>query len=109
MQHMKWTFSQKSKTKKHSKTQVDEKSCLFMMLFIILFVSISPMHVRWLLLYIIKDDSNEGLWNSLFNVMKDCGTAYLIRDWSWTNGKMKLVTHLCLFTTLLGSLSQEVL
>ena len=64
---MKWTFSQKSKTKKHSKTQVDEKSCLFMMLFIILFISISPMHVRRLLLYIIKDDSNEGLWDSLFN------------------------------------------
>ena len=37
------------------------------MLLIISFFSISPMHVRWRLPYIIKDDSSEGLENSLTN------------------------------------------
>ena len=43
---MKWTFSQKKtskKTKKYSKTQLDEKTCLFMMLLIISFFSVSQM------------------------------------------------------------------
>ena len=58
---MKWTFSQKNKTKIHSKTQLDEKNCLFMVLLIISFFSISTMHVRQRLPYIIKDDSSEVL------------------------------------------------
>ena len=37
------------------------------MLLIISFFSISPMHVRRRLPYIIKDDSSEGLQNSLTN------------------------------------------
>ena len=63
-QRMKWTFSQK---KKKSKTQPDKKTYLFMMLLIISFFSIYPMHVRRRLLYIIKDDSSKGLQNSLTN------------------------------------------
>ena len=47
--------------KKHSKTQLDEKTYLFMMLLAISFFSIFPMHVRRRLSYIIKDDSSEGL------------------------------------------------
>ena len=63
---MKWTFSQKKKKKnkekkKDSKAQLNEKTCLFMMLLIISFYSISPTHIRRRLLYIIKDDSSEGL------------------------------------------------
>ena len=61
---MKWTFSQKKKKKrkeKDSKAQLNEKTFLFMMLLIISFYSISPMHIRRRLLYIIKDDSSEGL------------------------------------------------
>ena len=63
-QRMKWTFSQK---KKKSKTQLDKKTYLFMMLLIISFFCIYPMHVRRRLLYIIKDDSSKGLQNSLTN------------------------------------------
>ena len=56
------------KNKKKSKTQLDEKTCLFMMLLIISLFSISPMHVRRGLPYIIKDDnSSEGLQNRLTN------------------------------------------
>ena len=59
---MKWTFSQKNKTKKHFKTQLDKKkTCLFLMLLIISFFSISPVHVRERFSYIIKDNSSEGL------------------------------------------------
>ena len=48
-------FSEKQNKKYHSKTQLDEKKpYLFMMFFITSFFSISPLHVRWLLLYIIK-------------------------------------------------------
>ena len=54
---MKWTFSQKNKARKHSKTHLYEKTSLFMMLLIISFFSISPMYVRWHLLYILKDDT----------------------------------------------------
>ena len=54
---------------------------LFMMFFITSFFSISPLHVRWLLPYIIKNNSsstnNEGL------ILDQC------------NGKIKLITHLC--------------
>ena len=39
----------------------DEKTCLFMMLLIISFFSTSSIHARWRLVYIIKDDSSEGL------------------------------------------------
>ena len=38
-----------------------KKTFLLMMLLIISFFSISPMHVRWRLPSIIKDDSSEGL------------------------------------------------
>ena len=50
------------------------------MFFITSFFSISPLHVRWLLPYIIKNNSsstNEGL------ILDQC------------NGKIKLITHLC--------------
>ena len=51
-------FSQKqNKKKQHSKTQLHEKKTyLFMMFFITSFFSISPLHVRWLLPYIIKNN-----------------------------------------------------
>ena len=53
-------FSQNEK-KKHSKSQIDEKKTyLLMMLFITSFFSISPLHFKWLLPYIIKSDSSEG-------------------------------------------------
>ena len=57
-----------------------KKTYLFMMFFITSFFSISPLHVRWLLPYIIKNNSsstNEGL------ILDQC------------NGKIKLITHLC--------------
>ena len=55
-------FSQKQNKKCHSKTQlVVKKTYLFMMFFITLFFSISPLHVRWLLPYIIKNNSSVGL------------------------------------------------
>ena len=47
----------KRKKKKHSKTRLDEKTCLFMMLLIIWFFYISLMYVRRRLPYIIKDSS----------------------------------------------------
>ena len=47
--------------KEKSKTQLDEKTCLFMMLLIISFLSVSPMHVRRRLSYVRKDDSSERL------------------------------------------------
>ena len=52
----------KNKPKKfHSKTQLDEKILtFFMMFFIILFFSISTLHIMRHLLYIIKDDCSEG-------------------------------------------------
>ena len=84
-QRMKWTFSQKKKKK--SKTQPDKKTYLFMMLLIISFFSIYPMHVRWRLLYIIKDDSSKGLQNSLTNEVlildqwKNCVSYSLIFIW----------------------------
>ena len=46
-------FLKKKKKKKHSKTRLDEKTCLFMMLLIVSFSCISPMHVRRHLPYII--------------------------------------------------------
>ena len=49
-------FSKKKK-KKHSKTRLDEKTCLFMMLLIISFFSMSLMYVRQRVPYIIKDSS----------------------------------------------------
>ena len=48
-------LSQKQNKKYHTKTQLDEKKTyLFMMFFITSFSSISPLHVSWLLPYIIK-------------------------------------------------------
>ena len=57
-----------------------------MMFFITSFFSISPLHVRWLLPYIIKNNSSEGLSSSTTNhspCLDQC------------NGKIKLITHLC--------------
>ena len=80
-------FSQKQNKKHHSKTQLDEKKTyLLMMFFITSFFSISPLHVKWLLPYIIKNNSSEGLSSSTTNhspCLDQC------------NGKIKLITHLC--------------
>ena len=77
----------KTKQKVHSKTQLDEKKTyLFMMFFITSFFSIFPLHLRWLLPYIIKNNSSQGLWSSATNqglILDQC------------NGKVKLMTHLC--------------
>ena len=56
------------------------------MFFITSFFSISPLHVRWLLPYIIKNNSSERLSSSTSNrspCLDQC------------NGKFKLITHLC--------------
>ena len=45
----------------HSQTQLDKKTYLFMMFFITSLFSISPLHVRSLLPYIIKNNCSEGL------------------------------------------------
>ena len=63
-----------------------KKTYLFMMFFITSFFSISPRQVRWLLPYIIKNNSSDGLQSSSTNVG-------LILD--QCNGKSKLITHLC--------------
>ena len=68
----------KAKQKNHSKTQLDAKTWLFMILLIISFFSISPLHVSGSVLpYKIKDDSR-----------KDFKTEGLILD-QWK------ITHLC--------------
>ena len=57
-----------------------------MMFFITSFFSIFPLHVRWHLPYIIKNNSSEGLSSSTTNhspCLDQC------------NGKIKLITHLC--------------
>ena len=57
-----------------------------MMFFMISFFSIFPLHVRWHLPYIIKNNSSEGLSSSTTNhspCLDQC------------NGKIKLITHLC--------------
>ena len=57
-----------------------------MMFFITSFFSISPLHVRWHLPYIIKNNSSEGLSSSTTNhspCLDQC------------NGEIKLITHLC--------------
>ena len=56
-------FSKIKQNKNRSKTQLYEKTCLFMMFFIISFFSFSPLHVRRHLPYII----NKQFWNSLTN------------------------------------------
>ena len=79
-------FSQKQYKKYHSKTQLDEKKLTFSRCS--LSPRFSPLHVRWLLPYIIKNNSsstnNEGL------ILDQC------------NGKIKLITvyavHLELIT-----------
>ena len=80
-------FSQKQNKKYHSKTQLyEKKTCLFMMCFITSFFSISPLRVGWLLPYIIKNNSSEGLSSSTTNhspCLDQC------------NGKIKLISHLC--------------
>ena len=80
-------FSQKQNKKYHSKTQLDEKKTyLFMMFLITSFFPISPLRARWLLLYIIKNNSSEGLSSSTTNhspCLDQC------------NGKIKLIAHLC--------------
>ena len=63
-----------------------KKTYLFMMFFITLFFSISPLHARWLLPYVIKNNSSEGISSSTTNhstCLDQC------------NGKIKLITHLC--------------
>ena len=52
-----WSGHFLKRKKKHSKTRLDEKTCLFMMLLIIWFFYISLMYVRQRLPYIIKDSS----------------------------------------------------
>ena len=52
-------FSKIKQNKNRSKTQLYEKSCLFMMSFIISFFSFSPLHVRRYLSCIIKDNTSE--------------------------------------------------
>ena len=61
-----------------------ENTCLFMILLIILFLSISQMHLRQRLPYIIKDDSIEGLQNSLTNerlTLDQWKNVYLFRTY----------------------------
>ena len=78
-------FSQKQNKKYHSKTQLDEKKTyLFMMFFITSFFSISPLHVKWLLPYVIKNNSIEGVSSSTTNhspCLDQC------------NGKIKLLIY----------------
>ena len=47
--------------KYHSQTQLDKKTYLFMMFFLTSLFSISPLHVRSLLPYTIKNNCSEGL------------------------------------------------
>ena len=57
-------FSKTKQNKNRSKTQLYEnKTCLFMMFFIILFFSFSPLHVWRHLPYIL----NKQFWNNLTN------------------------------------------
>ena len=63
-----------------------KKTYLFMMFFITSFFFIPPLHVRWLLPYMIKNNSREGLSSSTTNhspCLDQC------------NWKIKLITHLC--------------
>ena len=53
-------FSKIKQNKNRSNTQLYEKTCLFMMFFIISLFSFSPLHVRRHLPYIIKDDTSES-------------------------------------------------
>ena len=53
-------FSKIKQNKNRSKTQLYEKTCLFMMFFIISFFSLSPLHVRRHLSCIIKDNTSES-------------------------------------------------
>ena len=54
-------FSQKQNKKSVAKLNYMKQTCLFMMLFIISIFSISPLHVRPRLPYIIKGDNRESL------------------------------------------------
>ena len=60
-------FSQKQNKKTILKLSLMKKNCLFMILFIILFCSTSPLHVKRRLPYIIKGNSSEGFQNRLMN------------------------------------------
>ena len=87
-------FSQKQNKKCHAITQLDEyKLNLFMMFCMTSFFSISPLHVRWPLPYIMKNNKSKGLSSSSNN-------EGLILDQS--NGKIKLMliyaVHLVLIT-----------
>ena len=53
-------FSKTKQKKAVLKLSYMKKCCVFMMFFIILFFSISPLHARPRLPYIIKDHSSEG-------------------------------------------------
>ena len=73
-------FSQKQNEKYHSKTQLDEKKpYLFMMFFLTSFFSISPLHVRRFLPYLIKKA-----------VVEDFKAAQSIIAPAWTNVMEKL-------------------
>ena len=91
--HRKWGCFLKNKTEDTilKLSWMKKKTCLFMMCFIILFFSISPLHVRWLLSYIVKNNSSKGLSSSTTNhspFLDQC------------NRKINLITHLCcLFRT----------
>ena len=56
------------------------------MCFIASFFSTSPLHVSWLLPYIIKNNTSEGLSSSTTNYTPCLDQC---------NGKIKLITHLC--------------
>ena len=76
-----------------------KKPCLFM--FLRISFPLSSLHIRRRLPYIIKDDSSEVD----FRPAKPIQWGLIL-----INGKIKLITHLCcLFSTILGSLSQEML
>ena len=77
-------FSQKQNKKYHSKTQLDEKKLTFSRCS--LSPRFSPLHARWLLPYIIKNNSSAELQSSSTN-------EELILD--KCNGKIKLIAHLC--------------
>ena len=53
-------FSKIKQNKNRLKTQLYEKTCFFMMFFIILFFSFPPLDVRRHFSYIIKDDTSES-------------------------------------------------
>ena len=63
-----------------------KRTYYFMIFLITSFFAVVPLHARWLLPYIIKNNSSEGLWSnstSLGLILDQC------------NRKIKLITHIC--------------